>query len=417
VRSIAPTIACGLLTLAAACSSGPPSTEITTRDSAGVTIIEHPAGAVEAAPLWTVGAATLTIMHGATAEQGFDWIANAKRFPDGRILLIDSQDDGSLVYLFGPDGAFLRQIGRVGMGPGEFVFGRLLNGSAGDTITIYDNRTSRLTWMTTDAMLVGASDLSRFGMGALGTPAGTLADGRFIATSRVFMGDTADHGSSRYRQRMPIVVVDAATPRLDTLSNEIPGAEVKLTAMDMGGETRSVASPVGYGLQTLLVAAGGEVHVASNESSALDTYSLPWALLRSVRFAGARRAVDDEARAALRAAAIANIEKMGAGVGAMKQQFLDMIQRAEIADSMAWYQSMMGAEGGAVWLREMRTVSDSVPHYVIIGEDGKLVARMDLPRASRLLWAGADQVIVALHDEDEVEHVELRPIVTGAAAH
>jgi hypothetical protein len=135
-----------------------------------------------------------------------------------------------------------------------------------------------------------------------------------------------------------------------------------------------------------------------------------------VRFAGPQRPVDDEARAAIRAAAVANVERMGPGAGPMKQQFLDMIQRAGIADSMAWYQGIVAGGDGTVWLRETRTLSDSVPHYLVIGGDGKLLARADLPRASRLLWAGTDQMLISLADTDDVPRLELRPIARENSA-
>jgi hypothetical protein len=59
-------------------------------------------------------------------------------------------------------------------------------------------------------------------------------------------------------------------------------------------------------------------------------------------------------------------------------------------------------------------VSDSVPHYLVIGSDGKLMARVDLPRASSLLWAGADQILISISDADDVPRLELRPITKGS---
>jgi hypothetical protein len=87
-----------------------------------------------------------------------------------------------------------------------------------------------------------------------------------------------------------------------------------------------------------------------------------------------------------------------------------------MADSMAWYAGMGTGAAGAVWLREMRTTSDSVPHYLVVGKDGQLQGRADLPKGARLLWADADRVLISLLDDDEVPRVELRPIVKGAAA-
>ena len=85
-------------------------------------------------------------------------------------------------------------------------------------------------------------------------------------------------------------------------------------------------------------------------------------------------------------------------------------------DSMAWYAGMGSGADGAVWLREMRIETDSVYHYLVVGADGHLQGRIDLPKGARLHWAGGDEVLIALVDDDEVPRVELRPIVKGSAA-
>ena len=401
------------IALLAACSKGAGPSDIVVRDSAGVEIIEHPASAIAAAPQWNLGPAEATITHGATEDAAFSYVANATRLPDGRIVVVDGQMDGALVTVHAPDGSYERSLGRPGMGPGEFMFAGLV-GVAGDTLIFYDTRNSRSTRMLVSGTLVSTGELARLGMMAVGTPAGTLADGRLISTP-YFFGDTVDHGH-RYRQFAPIIAIDPVAVHLDTLTTTIPGTEVFMLTGNLGGTTRSFPTPVVYGPRTLISPAREVVHVASNESSALDTYSLPWALQRSVRFAMPRRPVDEEARGAARAAALANIERAGSNAEAMKATMIDMIGRAEMADSMAWYAGMGAGSDGSVWLRETRSTSDSVPHYLVIGKEGRLQGRADLPKGARLLWVDADRVLISLLDDDEVPRVELRPIVKGAPA-
>lgn len=399
------------LALLAACGKGPATTTVVTRDSAGVTIIEHSEAAVAASPLWRAGAPRVTIAHGATDDQTFSWIASAARLADGRIVVVDGQNDGSLVFIYAPDGKFERQIGRPGAGPGEFRAAKIL--LASDTLLLYDAQQARLTRMTTAGTTVGTIDLSRLGPMSIGDPAGSLSDGRLITTPIPF-GDTATHEERHFRQVTPLLVVDPVAQRLDTLTMAIPGNEVFLFTMDIGGRSRTLPASIGYGRRSLLLPAGTALHVATNSSASVDTYTLPWTLRRSVRFAGSRRPVDDEARGAIRADAIANVEHSGMPKGPEREKFIDMINRAEIADSMAWYQAGLAGADGLVWLREMRTLSDSVPHFLVIGAEGKLTARMDLPAGSRLLWASADQVLISLTDADDVPRVELRPITKGS---
>jgi hypothetical protein len=397
------------LSALAACSSSAPPVAVTTRDSAGVTVIEHPAGAIDAAPEWTVGRALLTISHGPSAEEGFSWIANAARLGDGSILLLDSQDDGTLAYLYDTAGAFVRQLARTGMGPGELMYARLMSVSAGDTLLFYDPRTSRLTSMLPTGTVIGTTELARYGTGTLGLPAGALTGARLIAARDAYE-DTTDHGGAPYRRPAPLLMFDPATERLDTLSREFPGDEVAVMVMEMGGQSRPLHTPVGYGSSSFILPVGTELHIAANESSALDTYTLPFALRRSVRFAGPRPPVDEDAKEALRDAALANLERMGPAAAPMRKQFDEMMARAQYADSLPWYQGIARGSDGAVWLRQGTIVSDSVPHYLVIGADGALAARVDLPRGARLLWVGADQLLLSLTDGDDVPRLELRPI-------
>lgn len=58
------------------------------------------------------------------------------------------QESPIRIAVFGPDGNYLRDIGREGDGPGEFRFGML--GIVGDTLFVQDPNNSRLTTFRTD---------------------------------------------------------------------------------------------------------------------------------------------------------------------------------------------------------------------------------------------------------------------------
>lgn len=396
--------------LLAACGTGNATSAVTTRDSAGVTIIEHPAGAIDSAPAWSLGAPTTVIAHGASAEETFTWINSATRLADGRMVVVHGEEVGATVLLFGTDGAFERMLGRPGAGPGEFRAAEILGRPAGDTLTIYDPVLGRRTRLLTSGEVVATHDVARLGVMTIGQPTGVLTDGRMISLPFYFM-DTSTAGGSRYRRKVAVLVTDPVAPRLDTATTELPGDEVFLLTVTFGGRTRTLPTPVVYGAQTILRPVGAEVRVATNETSALDSYTLPWKLVRSVRFAGTRRPVDQEAKDAKIADAMANLDASPGITPEFRKQFVDAIGRAVYADSMPWYSAITTDGVGAEWLRQQRSQADSVPHYLVIGHDGHLAARADLPNGSRLLWVGTDQVLIAMHDEDEVERLELRPIL------
>ena len=395
----------GLLLLA--CDRGAPPGDITERDSAGVRIIDHPAAALAAAPRWGLGDPTVVITAAGTGDDGFSFLAGALRTPDGRIVLADNQNDGTRFLVYGPDGAFERRLGRSGGGPGEFRNARIL-GLLGDTLVLYDFQGLRVTRMRADGTLIGTAELARLGMAKVGMVNGVLADGRILSTPMSFQ-DTTDHGDGTYRQAGGALAIDPATATLDTLQ-VFPGNEVAMIAMELGGMRRSMPGPLGYGKRTLYASAGGSVHVATNTTAEIASYALPWALTRLIRVAKRPPAVDQAARDAQLAEALANIDGISGVPEAFKTSMRETVRRARFADSMASYQSLLAGADGSLWAREMRSVADSTPHLLIFGPDGHLQARADLPPGARLLWTDGAQALVAMTDENELPRLELRPV-------
>ena len=82
---------------------------------------------------------------------------------------------------------------------------------------------------------------------------------------------------------------------------------------------------------------------------------------------------------------------------------------------MAHYQAMTVGTDGTLWLRTMRSVADSVPHYLVVGADGRLAARIDLPKGARLMWTDGATALVVRTDGNDLPRLELRPAMKGTA--
>jgi hypothetical protein len=397
------------LLLLAACSAADTSTSVTTRDSAGVQIIEHPAAAVAATPAWTLGPASVTIDHGATDEALFTRVSDAVRLSDGRIVVVNSEDDGAEPLLYRADGTFERPLGRQGSGPGEFRSASLLNCRAADTLCIFDFMARRITRMLPDGSVAATLDLSRVGQMALGFPRGILPDGRLV--SLPFLFDTVSSGGEIFRSPNAIVVVDPAVGDPDTVATGIPGASTYLGAMSFGDRSMSFPMPAGYGAQTLVTVIGDQVVVADNESSDIVSYALPWAPRRIVRIARARTAVDAPAREAYIESNLRDIQRlMSPAMAAFRDQAIERAKKTKFTDSMPFYGNLRVGTDGALWLMEVRTAADSTRSFLVLGPDGHLAARATIPDAAQLLWVSATEALVMLRDADDVPRVELRGI-------
>jgi hypothetical protein len=400
--------------LGTGCAKGAGTPPVVERDSAGVAIIEHSAAALRDAPAWSTGAPTVSIAGAVDDQVAFARIVGGTRLSDGRIVVIDVDNGATRPLLFGKDGRLERPLGRPGNGPGEFQFAAIAGTLPGDTILLWDVQALRLTRMLPSGQVLGTETVSTVGPPQVGTPVGRLADGRLLAVPFV-AGDSAP-GDGVYRSRGPVVLLDVPRQKLDTLTMEVPSGERFMTHGTFQGETVSFPAPVPYGSVSQVVPAGEQVLVSTNATPDISTYAVPWQLRRIVRFERPRLPVDAGARESYINYNLDEIERRSARLGPMKEVLIRHTREAKFADSMGYYSSALLAADSSLWLAEMRPMSDSTPTHLIIGTDGHLKARISLPLDARLLWAGADEVLVIMRDQDDVERLELRPIIRSGTA-
>jgi hypothetical protein len=93
--------------------------DVVVRDSAGVTIVESPAGSEAAAPVWVVDPNPIVRIGTIMGELPYQFgrIDGVTQLSDGRIVVLDGQ--ARELRYFTPDGDYLYTVGRSGDGPGE----------------------------------------------------------------------------------------------------------------------------------------------------------------------------------------------------------------------------------------------------------------------------------------------------------
>lgn len=121
--------------------AGDPSDDatVTSRDSAGIEIVENAAGSRDTFP---AGEAVLTIGRSGDERYEFFQVQDVIALSDGRIVVANRGSHE--VRYYSPDGRHLASLGREGEGPGEFrVLGELQR-LRGDTVVASDVRSRRL---------------------------------------------------------------------------------------------------------------------------------------------------------------------------------------------------------------------------------------------------------------------------------
>ncbi len=146
VLTASATVASLLCTVACAGEQPPADWQGTTRDSAGVTIVENPAeGVWTEASAWTIEELLRIGAVEGPPEYQFGSIVGMELTAAGHILVLDTQAE-TKIRVFGADGIFLGASGGTGAGPGELSSsaGPLLLGR-GDTLYVPDARRQRVS--------------------------------------------------------------------------------------------------------------------------------------------------------------------------------------------------------------------------------------------------------------------------------
>ena len=167
---------------------------VTTRDSAGIEIVENHAPEHAAGEFWTFDSVPEIVLGGANTlgEPAHDsaqlvWdVAGFARLEDGRVAVLSSR--GVQLLLFQPSGELSRIIGRSGEGPGEFTRPEWLQYIPPDTLVVWDYFLTSIDYFSPDGTLLRERRVDHAAVRELGLYGEDfsfpLPDGSFIAFMR-----------------------------------------------------------------------------------------------------------------------------------------------------------------------------------------------------------------------------------------
>jgi hypothetical protein len=179
-----------LTAVVAACGgNGPDRDRFTTRDSAGVTIVESMEGLWGEGEGWRLSDRPMVTIG---AEEGPDeyslyQVGAALRLPDGRIVIHNNGSDELRYY--DSSGTHLRSVGRDGFGPGEF---KNVNGVwlIQDSLVLNDWGQDRVSVFSADGEY-GRTFMLYREPGPQPTAIGVFSDGSILGWELVFDRRTA----------------------------------------------------------------------------------------------------------------------------------------------------------------------------------------------------------------------------------
>lgn len=407
----------GALVVVAACGggAGDGTGEASVRDSAGITIVENAGGVWTPGTGWTLGAEPEVQLGGDPLEptNDFSQVTGAVLLADGSIAVANSST--SEIRYFDPAGVFKYSSGRQGSGPGEYGAITAMFRTPADSLMVLDILVRRLTVLGPDGG-VGRS----FSLGGLGgamvpgsdgsvnmsLPAGLLDDGTMVGISLGLQINAQREGN--FRDSMPAIRFGADGAVMDTLG-WFPGIEMQQMTLNFGGQSVSTPTGVPLGKNTLIVAAGSKVYVATNSAWEVEVREPSGRLTEIIRANGAPRELKPEGVALHRKD---QIQLMDAQTGTslppqLRDQMVEHLNTVAYPATLPFIANMLLDDTGHLWVQEQDQPGDRTPRFAVFDATGRLQGWVDMPERFQPTQIRNNKVIGIWRDQDDLEHVRV----------
>ena len=334
---------------------------------------------------------TSTLVY-STRQNGIElfWATAALFLDGGGVALANS--GAREVLLLAEDGSLAVRAGRPGEGPGEFGEITAMF-KAADGFLVYDARMGRMSEFTglgdfvtswsfgSESSIVDVRPLAR-------GPAGkTLA---IVGDSRVFYP-----GEIR-RDTTPLMMFPQPEANPDTLTL-LPATEWSFAEIPGGGATRF---EVGFGLG--VVAFGLEDRAIVGETGSLDlaVYDTDGRQTRRIHGSGGGGEVGDGDVTEWRS------EQLARSAG-LPPEFMKIVEEIPYNETFPAFETAVLGPGEMVWIGLLAHPGDEERAWLVIGPDGQLQGRIDLPSGAEVLAIGVDRFALVQSDEMGVEDFQV----------
>ncbi len=391
-----------------------------TRDSAGIRIVENQGAAWPAGAGWRIPDTSLVDIGGrGEGASELDQVNGLVRLSDGRLALANAGTNE--LRLFDASGTHLRSVGSTGSGPGEFQMMAGLWVGVGDSILVSDVMTRRLTVVDREGN-VGRS-FSLGGQPGLAMPAGgrvTVAipqgwfgDGSVLGVTQAFSLNDPRQGA--YRDSVTLVRYGADGAVRDTLGR-FPGAEMEQMILAVGGRSISAPTPVPLGRQTHTYVREGRLFVARNNGWEVEVRGADGVLRSFIRASARPRAItakDIEKNRKEQLDALEGQPMIRNLPEALKTQMKQRIEQAKYPASFPFIVALLGDPAGNLWVQEPTGAGEERSLWAVVDSTGRLLGRVRTPAHFRPTFIGLDAVFGVWRDPDEVQHVRGYPLRKG----
>lgn len=333
----------------------------------------------------------------------FTQIRGVRELSDGRVIITDRLDKGVVVADF--TRGTVAQIGRTGPGPAEYRLPTTLAAMPGDSTLLSDEGNQRMAVIGPDLKIHRSFTLMLPG---IGVPLGARAvdrRGRYYLQIPAWVSMRENPGDT-----IVVVRYDARTERVDTLAR-VKGSTPRKNTMRPGIPYVLFAPQDAWAVTLdgrLAVVRSGDYHVDWREADGRITAGPPVAFERRQVTMDDRM---DHTRRFMHGTSISGRNGDG-GLSPLPAEMLAEERIREVAEYQDYAPvhppfngvALPGADG-TLWVE--RSVRLGLPQtWDVFGADGKLSARLQMPRGRRLLALGATSLYAIVTDEDGLQRLE-----------
>jgi len=382
-------------------SSPEPGAWTTSRDSAGVTIVENtfPSGGL--LDRWEVGPEPILNIGTLGGDPHFEFIRvdEGVRLSDGSLLVVDGR--AMNVRVFDAEGEFVRWIGGLGQGPGEFQRVALLGVQPGDTVHFSDVGQGRVSRFTSEGEFLRTfriqSEVRVFGL-----PAGVFRDGTILA--KTVPHEDPGEEFDNVLQRLPIDYLGVDEEGRTVVEfGSLPGPEVAVgRELRGGGGSFNYSRGIPFGKVPATAVSWDRFFMGSADNYEILTLDRDGQLTHIIRLDHVQRPVTGEVRARLVEAHVSTLADP-TEAPALREYYRD----AHYPEFMPAYKRFLTDGVGNLWVEEYRPWFEGATEWLVFDASGRLSARVPLFPGFRVTDIGEHYIMGVFRDEFDVEYVQM----------
>ena len=383
------------------CKPTPPA-GLTTRDSLGILIVENRAPAELRAP-WGLDTASVVDLGGESADpnQEFSGFVFPVLLSDGRIVVANGGT--SELRFFGPDGGWVKSVGRRGGGPGEFEDLGWLDLGVGDTLRTYDWGLRRLSVFSAEGAFLRPVSLLIGGEVSSPRPLGMLRDGRLVARSQNAV--TLESRPGAGRDTVPLLALDLIRGVAESVGS-FPGHEYMIHT----GKGSVSAGSLPFGKDLHLLVHGSRVYVGTSDGPEVLVLGTDGRVERVLRWTADPVPVTP---ADIEAYTEATSLEFGPGQEEMRERSLLRLKQTPFPKWKPAYAGLLTGPDGSIWIRRYTEPDRSAPaDFEVFDSTGRWLGGVRMPPGYRPTRITADAVIGIWKDDSDVPHVRLYRLST-----